>query len=336
VLTRADDAVVDNPVKLDEATLKAIDDAVKKALAQAEEGKPEPRRTAYVEFFTLLKNDQPLRREQLRIASEMQKDQDNLDRIWEVEIQKQKRLRDQNKPHTKAYRDAMRAQLDAEKERYEQKLLSEQTFQEELRDKGIERFKALKELAAEIATKRGYNEVLNIVNIDEVANSRDDFQALQQQLLVSPVLYFEQEHNLTEVIKAAAKEKWDEHITLGEYNKEKNTGGIEFTVVDAGAAVVRNPAGEIEIKLGTKGAFKVAVLDKAEPAKEERAETRWYKRGFGVGQLDETGTYTAPDDFPAAGDTFEVTVRSAIDPTVEQKVTIRLLDKDGNRMPKKD
>jgi hypothetical protein len=328
VLTRADDdAVVDNPVKLDDDTQKAVDEAVKKALIQAEQGKPAPRRTAYVDFLKLLKNDQPLRREQLRIATDMQKDQDAIDRMWEGEILKQKNLRAINKPHTKAYRDAMREQLEHEKERYQQKLHSEQVFREELRDKGIERFKELKQLATKMAKDLGYNELLNIVNVDDVAKTRDDFEALQQQLLVSPVLYFEAEHNLTDVIQAAAKDKWDEHITLAEYNKEKNTGGIELTLEGGAAALTRNAAGEIEIKLGQKGAFKVAVFDKGQPAEGARADVRFYKRGFGVGDLNENGTYTAPEAMPAGGATFEVTVRSAIDPTVEQKVTIRLLEK---------
>lgn len=286
--------------------------------------KPEPRRTAYVDFLKLLKNDQPLARKQLTVASEMQKDQDSIDRTWETRILQYKRTREQNKPNTKTYRDAMLAQLEAEKQRYQEKLLSEQVYQEELRGYGIERFKALKALTADIAKQRGYNEVLNIVNIDDVANTRDDFQALQQQLLVSPVLYHEPEHNITEVVKTEAKRMWDEHITLAAYDKEKNTGGIEFTVEGEAAALVRNAEGEIEIKLGQKGAFKVAIFDKGKPAEGARAEVRFYKRGFAVGDFKEDGTYTAPEAMPAGGATFEVTVRSAIDPTVEQKVTIRL------------
>jgi hypothetical protein len=334
----AQDEPIDNATLLDETTRLAIDKAVEKALAEAlpkavekalqdaEAAKPEPRRTAYVDFLSLLKDDKPLRRKQVEIGTEMQKEMEEIDSRWQQKILAQQRLREQNKPHTKAYRDAMREQLEAAKQQYQEKLYCEQLYQEEMKKFGVERFKELRNLTRDLAKGRGYNEVLNIVrDIDNIAGAPDDFQALQQQLLVSPVLYFEVEHDITDLVKSEAKKIWDETISLAAYDKEKGTGGIGFTVDAETAALKRNAEGEIEVKLGQKGAFKVDVLDKGVPAVGPRADTRWYKRGLGVGELGEDGKYTAPDVMPVGGATFDVTVRSAIDPTIEQTVIIRLM-----------
>jgi hypothetical protein len=344
----AQDEPIDNATPLDGATQLAIDKAVEKALADAlpkavekalkdaEAGKPEPRRTAYVDFLSLLKDDKPLARKQVDVADEMRKTMDEIDSRWEVKILAQKRIRDQNLPHTKAYRDAMHAQLEAEMERYQEKLYAEQLFQEDVRKFGITRFKELRNLTRDLAKKSGYNEVLNIVrDIDKLGGNQDDFQALQQQLLVSPVLYYEVDHDITDQVKVAAKAIWDETITFEAHDKVTGIGGIVLNLDGEAAPLKRNAADEIEVKLGQKGSFVILVQDKGVPAVGPRAATRWFKRGLGVGELSEDGKYTAPEAFPVGGDTFDVTVRSAIDPTVEQTVTIRLLDKDGKRMPAK-
>jgi hypothetical protein len=334
----AQDEPIDNVTPLDEATLLAIDKAVEKAVAEAlpkavekalqdaEAGKPEPRRTAYVDFLSLLKDDKPLALKKYEVTEEMRKTMEEIDSRWEVKILAHKRLREQNLPHTKEYRDAMRDQLEAEMERYQEKLYAEQLFQEDLRKFGIDRFLKLKTLSGDLAKARGYNEVLAIVrDVTKLGSGGDDFQALQQQLLVSPVLYYEADHDLTDLISAEAKKIWDETISFVAYDKATGAGGIEFKV--AGVASKRNAAGEIEIKLGEKGDFQVQVLDKGVAAAGPRAVVRFTKRGLGVGELAEAGAYTAPAAIPVGGATFDVTVRSAIDPTVEQTVTIRLMPK---------
>lgn len=331
VLTRAN-AEAQNS-KIDAEMQKAIDEAVKKAL----ETPPTPRRTAYVDFLNLLKQDAPLKRKQQEIALNVEKRVDDIDRRWLVQIDAQQKIKTTNKVDSRAYRQAMQKQLEFERKRYQEKLELEQIAQADLRDYGIERFKALRNLARDIAKKQGYNEVLNIVrDIEDVAGNQDDFQALQQQLLVSPVLYFEAEHDITDIVDKQAQAEWGETISFIEWDDEAKRGGVTFTLKDEEGKetlVKRNADGEIEVRLGQKGAFKITVLDKGEPAAADRAQVRWTKGGANSGDLSEdTGEYEAPEEFPL-NDTFVVTARSAVDPTVTERVKIRLLDKDGNPKP---
>ncbi|MCA8916249.1 MAG: hypothetical protein KDB90_12635 [Planctomycetes bacterium] len=325
---------VDNPKPLDDATQRAIDAAVAKALAQAEAGKPEPRRTAYVDFLTLLKSDKPLAIKQQEIAEAMDTTMADIEKRWGDEIKAQQRERDLHKPNTHEYRQAMQKQLDAARNMYEEKLQYEQLAKSELREYGIERFRALKNLAADTAKKDGYNEVLNIVHdIEDVTTQEDSFQALQQQLLISPVLYFEAEHDISAKVQAEADKLWGSNISIIPFDDKAGTGGVAFILKDAKDALKRNADGEIEIRLGQEGTFGAQVLEKEQPAAGDKAKVRWTKRGINVGELGEGGGYKAPTEFPVAGDTFVVIVRSAVDPTVSEEVTIRLLDKDGNRKP---
>ncbi|MCA8917534.1 MAG: OmpH family outer membrane protein [Planctomycetes bacterium] len=312
-----------------------------RANVDAQDGTPVPRRTAYVDFLSLLKSDRLLLGKQQEMAESMQRQMDDIDKRFGKLIQEQARIRELNKPDTIAYRQAMNKQLELERQRYQEKLLFEQLTQAELRDFAIDRFKKLRNLAADIAKGKGYNEVLNIVrNIDDVTGGQNDFQALQQQLLVSPVLYYESAHDITDAVTKKADELWGETISFVVWDEETKAGGIQFSIVDPanpeepGKPVVRNAAGEIEIRLGQQGAFKISVLDKEEPAVSPRDRVNWSKRGVNVGDLGASaGAYIAPEKFPPNGDTFTVTVRSMVDPTVSETVTIRLLDKDGKPMP---
>ncbi|MCB9892990.1 MAG: hypothetical protein H6839_00910 [Planctomycetes bacterium] len=328
---------VDNPAPLDEATQRAIDAAVKKALAQAEADKPQPRRTAYVDFLTLLKSDKPLAIKQQEEAEKMDETMADIEKRWGDEIKAQQRERELHKPNTHEYRQAMQRQLDAAKNMYEEKLQYEQLAKSELRDFGIDRFKALKNLAADMAKEVGYNEVLNIVHdIEDVTAQEDSFQALQQQLLISPVLYYEPEHDITAKVQAEADKRWGSNISIVPFDAKTGSGGVSFTIEGGATKLKRNADGEIEIRLGQNGNFAVEVLEKDQHAEGDKAKVRWSKRGINVGDLGADGGYKAPDTFPLAGDTFVITARSAVDPTVSEDVTIRLLDKDGNRMKAKE
>ena len=297
---------------------------------------PEPRRTAYVDFLSLLKRDAPLKREQQEIALTVEKRVADIDKRWMVQIDAQQQIKIKNKVDSREYRLAMQKQLEFERKRFQEKLELEQIAQADLRDFGIERFKALRNLSRDIAKRLGYNEVLNIVReIEDVAGSQDDFQALQQQLLVSPVLYFEAAHDITDAVDKEAQAEWGETISFVAWDEEAKRGGIELTLEGEETPLKRNDAGEFEVRLGQKGKLSIPVLDKGNPAEAERGEVRWTKSGIGdIGTLVEgTGEYTAPEEFPLDGDTLVITARSAVDPTVVERVRIRLLDKDGNPKP---
>lgn len=302
--------------------------------AQPTEPPPSPR-TAYVDFLSLLKRDAPLKREQQTIQLKVEQQINRIDKRYLAQIDAQQKIKNENKVDTREYRLAMQKQLDFERRRYQEKLEVEQIAQADLRNYGIERFKKLRNLTHDIARKRGYSQVLNIVrDIEDVAGAQDDFQALQQQLLVSPVLYYETEHDLTDVVDAAAQAQWGETITFIAWDEDAKRGGISFKVSgEGGEFVKRNADGDYEIRLGGSGAFGIEILDKGEPAQGERAEVRWSKTGLNNGEIDEdTGAYTAPAEFPL-NDLFVVTVRSAVDPTVVERVRIRLVDKEGKRKP---
>jgi hypothetical protein len=172
-------------------------------------------------------------------------------------------------------------------------------------------------------------------DIEDVAGARDDFQALQQQLLVSPVLYFESGHDITKQVDEEAQALWGETLSMIKYDEAAQRGGVTFSLEGAETDHKRNEASEIELRLGQKGTFRVQLLDKGQPAEAERAEVRWTLRGpAGSGQIDEdTGLYTAPEEFPLRGDALVIVARSIVDPTVTQTVVVRLLDKDGKRRP---
>lgn len=296
---------------------------------------PQARRTAYVDFLSLLKKDQPLARKQIEIAEDVDLTMAEIEKRWGEVIKAQDEIKRTRNPDSRDYRKAMEEQLDAARRMFEEKLDYEQRSLEDLRNFGITRFRALRNLATDEARKRGYNEVLNIVReFKDVAAQEDSFQALQQQLLISPVLFYEESHDITEAVQAAADKEWGSNITMVSYADGK--GGVSYTAKDGAEAVKRNADGEIEIRLGQQGRFGIQVLEKGEPAQGAAAEVRWSKRGLDTGELTEQGEYKSPAEFPVAGDTFTVTVRSKKDPTISEEVTIRLLDKDGNRMPPKE
>lgn len=316
----------------DEALNKRIEKAVEKALNT----EPRPRRTAYIDFLTLLKNDQPLLAMQSEIQLGIQSEVDAIDSRYIPLIRQQQQIKQKNKPDTRHYRQAMDKQLDLERTRFQEQLLLEQEAQRELRDLGIQRFKALRNLARDVAVGMGYNEVLNIVrDVEEVAAAQEDFKALQQQLLISPVLYFEPEHDLTDMVLEKADERWGSKISLDSGNVDV-INEIEFTLKDAANPIERNEDGQIEIRLGQEGRFHIIVFEdgKALDPEDPDAAVVFSKAGVGVGELSEDGTFKASSDWPPRGeDRFVVYVRSTVDPSKTKRVTVKLLSKDGKTRP---
>lgn len=287
---------------------------------------PEAPLTAYVDFLSLLKDHYPLKLKQVEVAMEMEKQIDDIDKRYLPLIEQQEVVKKAEKPDSRKYRQALSKQIELERQRYGEKLLTEQLAQQELRDEGIAAFDRLKRLVKDIATELGYTQVLNIVRDPKAAvGSKDDFEQLQQQLLISPVLFHKPEHDLTDRVQAKAKEKWDPGIEMGE------------TSAKAGeTALVKNTEGEYEIRLGQKVQFAVEVKKKGATATGKDTDVKWTRTGVGSGELDEkSGAYTAPEAFPNSGDKFTVIVRSAIDPTISKRLQIKLLDKDGKAMPAK-
>jgi hypothetical protein len=283
---------------------------------------PEAPKTAYVDFLSLLKKDKLLAKEQFLIQEKLQgmlierniqfKDDEaaNLESVKGL------------KAEDPLVRQAMNKMNDL---RYSYELDMQQlrtSGEEDLRRAGVEGFKRLRSLTDTVASSMGYTQVLNIAGdlSDVLGGGQNDFQALQQQLLLSPVLMYDPAHNITEAVETRAKEEWDLGIAVSDITASliaPNGGAV---------AINRNAAGEFEITLGQSVQFGAAVTAKEKPAEGDAAKVVWRRTGIGAGALDDkTGKYTAPETMPQGGDTFEVIVRSMEDPTVTKRVTVRLI-----------
>ncbi len=304
---------------------------------------PKVARTAYVEFGTLLREDKLLKRKQQELAEMLEITTIALENESAPLIEDQRRIRSTQLPSTREYRQAMRKQLELETSLYEAKLGFEQQTQKDLKNFAIERFKALRNLVRDIALEKGYTEVLNIAGDAEKVEAAEDFQALQQQLLVSPVLYYEPANNITPLVLAKAEELWGEHITLGELELLDDKGApvavkeepVPDQLDSEGKPVMRRV---VELRLGQVYNVKVQVKDRGTvlAADAPRASVRWSRFGTGTGTIDDVGRYSAPAEWPKDDREFVIRARSAIDPTVSREVYVRLLDKDGKPRPPKE
>lgn len=287
----------------------------------------EPPRVAYVDLFSLLQDHSPLRRAQVDISVERERRIRQIDDEFVPKVNAEEAIKKNADLDGAVYLQAWRRQMDLEVQRFRLQLEEDQIAATELRRAYIEAFTVLRNLANEHARTLGYTQVLNIVSDHrEILSAKDDLEQIRRQLQISPVLLFEPEHDITDAVKALAREQWDPGV-------EFEAPGI--TASDAeGNAIERNAADEIEIKLGTSATFAVSVIVKGAAAEGDDAKVNWARIGLNAGDIDrDTGEYKAPDSFPAGGATLTVIAASQADPTVMGRVTVRLLDKDGNRMP---
>jgi len=286
--------------------------------------KPAPK-TAYVDFLELLKSYAPLQRSKFEIAHGLESAMMEMEERYADEIRTHERTRRESEPDHRNYRQAMRALIRLSQRVYQEQLLLENQAQADMRDAGIDAFLRLRTLVSDIAREMGYTQVLNIVRDPELAASApQDFQVLQQQLLISPVLVYDTEHDITSVVLAKGEELWGTHISIKD---------DRIRCSHEGAALSLNGEGEYEVRLGQSVKFSVEVLQRGEPVDSESTEARvrWTRDGgFDLGTLNvSTGEFTAPEENPGRS-TFRLVVRSQVDPTVSAEVQVRLLDAEGN------
>lgn len=293
--------------------------------ADEPEAAPSPRLTAYVDFMSLLKDDQLLVAKQFETMQDVQTQGDEIEAKYIELIRKEEENRRLAEPDTWQYLQSMQRLLDLQARRYEDQLLLEQKARKYIRDYGIKRYNELRNMVNGIATERGYNEVLNIVrNVEDVRRGEGDgFENLQQQLLVSPVLQYEEAHDITDIVSRAADEEWGTDLNM--------PGPITFTLEGEDEPLERNNDDVIEIRFGQTGTFHTDLADGGTVLSpdDENAGLLWTRAGIRVGELSEDGAYVAPDAWPPRDDEFIVTVRSAVDPTVNQNITVRLLNEEG-------
>lgn len=305
--------------------------------ADTEPPPPSPR-TAYVDFLSLLKDDSKLRREQARIADMARSEMEEIESRYMPQFEALVQIRKNNAVNEARHIQA-KAQLEAlHLDVANKKAEIEYSAQSSLRRYAITAFKELRELATSIAKARGYTQVLNMVSdLDRVAESPEDFRALQQQLLLSPVLYFEPEHDLTVVIRAEAEKQRGLNVKL-EVRKAVSLDAER----KEGAELVRlakddsNPDRiDWEVKLEDTIRILAGVTVRDQAAEGDDAGLLFSRTTYLGGKVEEDGTYIAPAEAPKDTDVVEIRVASYLDPSVNQTLRIRLLNKDGSRISSK-
>jgi hypothetical protein len=284
--------------------------------------------TAYVDLLQLLMNDRMLRREQIKITEEEQRQLRALEAevrpvVEDLEAERKKWEKD-----TRPYINATDRLIEKMREAHLGRKQLELTARKEISQVGLEAFQRLRQLVKDESRARGYTQVLNIVRrFDELSETPDDLQSLLRQLMVSPVVVFDAEHDLTDIMIARADELWGLHISFAPEVRAESSDGTPLT------RARDDDEADFHLRLGASARFIAPLLDREQPlhAEDPRAAVRWSR--VGGGQLDDEGLYTAPEQWPDRGDVVVLTARSVEDPTVSARVRVRLLDKDGHRRP---
>jgi Spy/CpxP family protein refolding chaperone len=290
---------------------------------------PEPARTAYVDFLSLLKDYHPLRTATARIQREADRQQTAKSVKFEDEARKLHEIIKTKPADSREAREALSTLINVRARGRLELATLKLAVEEDMRREGVTAFERVRAKASDIARTQGYTELINIVG-DESREAGADasIKQLERQLMISPVLMFDSKHDITETVRSAIKEQWDPGISMAEE-------GI-MCVVENDAPLSKNAAGEFEIRLGQKVKFSVQVLKKGEQAKDDDAKVEWIRSGVATGTIDsDTGEYQAPEEAPLAGDIFEIFVMSLADPAISKKASVRLLDKEGKRLPER-
>lgn len=300
--------------------------------AEANATEPQVIKTAYVDFLSVFKKEGKLQSDQRRLFAEADVELQQLETDMAPSVEALEAERKRWEPHDSRHYAAMRSLLDLQRKYNTERLDIESRAQRDLRSAAIESFVRLRNLATDIAKNKGYNQILNIVREPEkIAETQEDFRVLQQQLLLSPVLYFEPEHDITDLLAAEAKAKWGIEI------KVELEGAVAVGADGKdGAALTKVPEGETnkaridyKVRLGETVRFKTKVTNNGQPAAGKQAETAWTRTGLKSGEINDTGLYTAPKECPLASDIITIRVRSLVDSTTLD-IRIQLVDKEGN------
>ncbi|MBK9974903.1 MAG: hypothetical protein IPP14_09025 [Planctomycetes bacterium] len=303
-----------------------------------------PFKVAYVDFLNLLKDDKKLKRDNLKIAIEAERQMAQLQADSQPKLEELQDSLKNLKPHQAAYVSQMSKLIDLNRKFIEERLRIETAGQTEVRDSAIQAYIELRTLVTNLAKERGYSQVLNIVrNPEKVAEAQGDVRALQQQLLISPVIYYEPADDLTDLVAAeAAKTR---NIDIKVSLKEAVAIGADGKAGAALSHLVKDDTAnpdkiDFELKLGESIQLKVDVLDKGATAQGDNARVVWNRMGVRTGTIDDNGKFTAPAEAPKRNngdldDVVTLVCRSMEDPTVSVEVRIRLLNKEGKRLVEK-
>ncbi|MBE7491629.1 MAG: hypothetical protein HS108_07735 [Planctomycetes bacterium] len=293
-----------------------------------------PVKVAYVDFLSLFKGEKQLESDQRRIYAEAEELLQAIDVEMAPRVERLEADRRLYKPHEQKHWTAMQNLLAAQREYNTRRLKVESDAQKDLRAAAIDSFVRLRNLVTGIATQRGYSQVLNIVrNPEKAAEASDDFRVLQQQLLISPVIYYDKEHDLTDVVAAEAKKLWGVEIKI-------ELDGATRVQSDGkeGEALARVAQGDdnkeridFEVRLGESVRFRVKVTNNGQPATGRNADLSWWRTGIKSGEVKDDGSYRAPAECPEQSDIVTVRVRSLVDSTTLD-IRVRLVDKEGKRI----
>lgn len=300
--------------------------AADEAKSQPASPPPSPR-TAYVDFFKLLKEDSKLKREQARLSADLQSMLYDLRTEYEPRRRKLIEVQDKTKPQAPDFVTA-KHELEKVELEYTQKAAQlEFDARLESGQKAIKAFTELRELVTTIAKERGYTQVLNVVlDLEKVADQHDDFRQLQQQLLLSPVLFHDAAHDLTALVQAEADKtrKLNVELTFDGACMVQADGkdGADLKALAENAEKV-----DFEVKLGQTIRFKTSVKVNGKVPEGENARVECRRATFAGGSTQDD-KYTAPAEFTKDGMVL-LRLTCIADHNVTREIRIRLLDKNG-------
>lgn len=291
-------------------------------------------RTAYVDFIKLLKQEPKFLNEQwgamVLLEADMRREVQAFEARREADM---KELRAKLVTQ-KEYRDTMNQAITNTADSLLRRMRLESGTQRDIDDMAQEAFGRVKNLVAEISTARGYSQVLVIAN---VAAKDVTFEKLQQQLLMSPVLIYPQEDDITAIVEKEMLRRSNGYLLIGvDENSDEGIhvlkGGVKTTRMAKDKD--KNPDDVwFEVKLGDKLQFGAEVTDldendKRVPAAGDKAEVEWLLPRLNTGSIDgKTGLYAAPETLPEAGAIINVRVAPRKHTYRFKTVRVRLLPK---------
>ncbi|MCC6572608.1 MAG: hypothetical protein IT462_02350 [Planctomycetes bacterium] len=299
---------------------------------------PAVARTAYVDFVKLLKNDPLFLTAQLKEMHKLEIDMREEATTFDAKHANDKKRLEAIKPDEMEYRDLMKDIIESSAKSNRKRMTLESEAQRTIDEEAQKAFKRIKDLVAEISKTKGYSQVMLISSTPAKGLKFDE---LQKQLLLSPMLIYPEEDDITKFVEKENFRRSYGYLEIGDSTAKEGTienDGV-WTEDDKGNKTQRaakdkvNNAADVwfECKVGARLSLKCAVTDldendKRVPAKPANAEVEWTLIRLQTGTLDEkTGVYTAPDAMPAAGDIVSIRVSCKKAPYKNTTIRVRLI-----------
>lgn len=301
---------------------------------------PTTPRTGYVDFVKLVKADPQFLTKQWEYMRDLEINM--RDEAMKFELQREQALKDLKRlnPDEKEYRETMDRIVKFSAESNRTRLQMESETHRAVDSEAQKSFVRIKSLVAEIAKQKNYEQVL-VISSNSAKNL--SFEKLQQQLLLSPVLIYPEQDDITAQVEKELLRRAHGYLEIGDPTAKEGTienDGIWLEPEkDKKTARIAKDTGKnaddvwFEVKLGAKLQLKAMVTDLGEndkrvPVSGDKAEVEWSLPKLKSGNIGlKTGEYTAPDAMPDTGAVIPVRVCPKLATYRFKSFRIRLLPK---------